>query len=255
MTKGLTNRALIFCQMAPMLGTLKSLILRLAFPRKCHCCSNEVLDATLGVACQRCWIATTILDGTESTCPKCGRISANETSGFNCRACDGHFYDLARSLSLYEKAAKATLLHLKRVPVIPEILRKQTDMFDSLVLCQDVDVVIPVPLSPQRAADRGFNQAEVIASTVGKVIHKPIDTVSLIRTKHSPMHRAAMDKKARESSVENAFSVVRRRLITDKNILLVDDIFTSGATASNCAKALKTNGARSVKVFTLARTN
>ena len=67
------------------------------------------------------------------------------------------------------------------------------------------------------------------------------------------MHRIAMDKKARELTVVNAFEVTRPNLIAGQRILLVDDIFTSGATASACAKVLKKNGAVEVNVFTLAR--
>ena len=62
-----------------------------------------------------------------------------------------------------------------------------------------------------------------------------------------------MDKKARELTVRNAFKVVRPNLVKGRNILLVDDIFTSGATASNCARVLKTSGALKVTVFTIAR--
>jgi ComF family protein len=116
------------------------------------------------------------------------------------------------------------------------------------------DLVVPVPLSPQRLADRGFNQAEVIAHAVGKHLNRPVDSGSLVRNKHTPMHRAAMDRKARQRTVENAFSVNRPKLIEGRTILLVDDIYTSGSTASNCAKALKKKGADSVLVFTLART-
>lgn len=66
------------------------------------------------------------------------------------------------------------------------------------------------------------------------------------------MHRAGMDKKAREKTVENAFAVARPKMIDGSNILLTDDVFTSGATASACAKILKSQGARSIIVFTLA---
>jgi predicted amidophosphoribosyltransferase len=62
-----------------------------------------------------------------------------------------------------------------------------------------------------------------------------------------------MDRKARETTVKNAFEVCRPRLIEGKSVLLVDDIFTSGATVSNCANVLKKSGAASVEVFTLAR--
>jgi predicted amidophosphoribosyltransferase len=68
------------------------------------------------------------------------------------------------------------------------------------------------------------------------------------------MHRATMDNKARETSVKNAFEVKRPKLIEGENILLIDDVFTSGATVSNCAKVLKEKGAGKVYILTVART-
>ncbi|HET9129668.1 MAG TPA: phosphoribosyltransferase family protein [Terriglobia bacterium] len=115
------------------------------------------------------------------------------------------------------------------------------------------DLILPVPLSARRRAERGFNQAEFIARRVASILHKPVDIRSLSRKTHTPMHRASMDKKAREQSVKNAFEVIRPKLIEGKAILLVDDIFTSGATVSNCAKSLKKAGAKRVDIFTLAR--
>jgi ComF family protein len=147
----------------------------------------------------------------------------------------------------------ASILHLKRFPVIPGILLERLPQVLGPKRFGDCDLIVPVPLSAKRLAERGFNQAETIASRVAKILHKPVDSQSLVRKVHTPMHRASMDKKARELSVKNAFEVSRPRLIDGRSILLVDDIFTSGATVSNCAKALKKKGAGRVDVFTLAR--
>ncbi len=81
------------------------------------------------------------------------------------------------------------------------------------------------------------------------------DDKSLIRRIHTPMHRVAMDEKAREMTVANAFEVSRKEFIKNKTILLVDDVYTSGATVSICAKVLKENGANKVYVLTIARAN
>lgn len=147
----------------------------------------------------------------------------------------------------------ASILHLKRVPLVPRIL---IDKLSDILTAKEfagVDVIVPVPLSKKRRFERGFNQAETIAAEVSRILGPPIDSSSLIRKKHTPMHRVAMDKKAREMTVTNAFEVVRPKLTEGRSILLVDDILTSGATATYCAKALKKNGAATVKVFTLAR--
>jgi predicted amidophosphoribosyltransferase len=68
------------------------------------------------------------------------------------------------------------------------------------------------------------------------------------------MHRVGMDAKARALSVKNAFEIKRPKCIAGEKVLLIDDVFTSGATVSNCAKTLKENGASEVYVFTVART-
>jgi len=80
------------------------------------------------------------------------------------------------------------------------------------------------------------------------------DEVSLIRTVYSERHRAGMDAKGRRDSVASAFSVRYPRLIEDESVLLVDDVFTTGATVSACSVALLAAGAREVFVLTIART-
>jgi len=114
-------------------------------------------------------------------------------------------------------------------------------------------VVVPVPLSKKRRFERGHNQADIIGQTIAAYSDLLFVTNGLQRTDHSPMHRIGMDKKAREATVKNSFVVKAPRLIDGKDVVLVDDVFTSGSTASYCAKVLKKNGAGSVKVITLAR--
>ncbi|MDQ3819682.1 MAG: hypothetical protein M3362_18675, partial [Acidobacteriota bacterium] len=113
--------------------------------------------------------------------------------------------------------------------------------------------IIPVPLHPDRLRERGFNQAAVLAGALAKLSALPFDEFSLVRTTHTERHRAGMDERARRESVENAFEVRRPRLIERERILLVDDVFTTGATVSSCAGALLAAGAEDVFVLTAAR--
>jgi len=117
----------------------------------------------------------------------------------------------------------------------------------------EVDLIVPVPLSVGRHKDRGFNQAEIIANALAAFSGVPVDAASLARTTDTPMHRGGMDQKAREMTVRKAFEVVRPKLVAGKSVILVDDVFTSGSTASFCSKALRKHGANGIKVFTLAR--
>lgn len=188
-------------------------------------------------------------------CRKCGAFFGPLAAPVevSCHQCDGHHYASAAALGIYEKALAATILRLKREPILPKRLTRQLDTAVRDGCFADIDLIMPIPLSKQRKLERGFNQAEVIARLVGKALDASIDSHSLTRTVHTPIHRVGMDKRARELTVTNAFKVVRPNLIKDKRILLVDDVFTSGSTASNCANALKKAGAERVVVLTLAR--
>ena len=114
-------------------------------------------------------------------------------------------------------------------------------------------LVLPVPLHPARERARGFNQAALLASAVADRAGLRLDPLSLARVAHSGRPRAGMDARARRESVEGAFAVTRPRLVRGEGILLVDDVFTTGATASACARALLGAGAREVFVLTAAR--
>ena len=240
--------------MVSLLSAARNAFLNLTFPQRCHSCTAQVDDDRFGVACSTCWGLTTLFVDPEGLCPKCGAKGPILGEAFACRNCTDHHYDTARSIGLYEGAISVSILHLKRFPVIPRVLLDQMRPTLDSAAFGDCDLIMPVPLSAKRRAERGFNQAEYIADHVARKLGKPVDAHSLSRKVHTPMHRASMDKKARELSVKNAFAVIRPKLIEGRSIILVDDIFTSGATASNCAKALKKKGAVTVNVFTLART-
>ncbi len=236
-----------------MFKGLKNSLLSIAFPVECRVCQAEVIDSNDGVACSDCWEATTIFLGNEMLCSKCGAFFGPRAAPIEvrCHQCDEHHYESASSLGIYEKALAASILRLKNEPLIPNRLVEPLKQRASLI--SDIDLLVPIPLSKQRMIERGFNQAEIIAKSVANITGIPVDSHSLVRTTHTPMHRVGMDKRARELTVVNAFKVVRPNLIKGSRILLVDDVFTSGSTASNCAKVLKKAGAERVKVLTLAR--
>jgi competence protein ComFC len=113
-------------------------------------------------------------------------------------------------------------------------------------------LIVPVPLHPERERERGFNQAAVLARSLAKSTGLRCDEHSLIRSVHTERHRTGMDARARRESVADAFVVKRPRLIQNQRVLLVDDVFTTGATVSACAAALIEAGAK-VYVLTVAR--
>ena len=238
-----------------MIHFLPDLFLSIVYPQACDICGEEVARHRDGVACTDCWNSTRIFTGNETLCNKCGAFlfeSVSRQSMF-CRRCDEHFYDRAIAVGVYEKALAASVLRLKRTPSIPGVLR---GLLNDRVLHADIatsSLVVPVPLSARRKHERGFNQAAIIAKLVGKRLRLPVHDQTLVRSVHTPVHRAGMDKKARAMTVKNAFDVTRPRLIDGQHVVLVDDVMTSGETVSMCAKTLKKSGAATVTVLTIAR--
>ena len=231
-------------------------LLTLAYPQACQICGNSVENLADGVACRFCWERTNIFSGAETLCAKCGAFLQVKASSFQtfCHRCDAHFYDSACAVGIYGHALSASVLHLKREPFVAKNLQKLfVSRFQNSDF-QDTTLIVPVPLSKKRLLERGFNQAAVLSKILAKQIGINLDEQSLIRKIDTPMHRVGMDNKARETSVEKAFEVKRPNLIRGENVLLVDDVFTSGATVSSCAKILKENNANKVYVFTLAKT-
>lgn len=230
-------------------------LLTLAYPQACEICQNSVENSSDGVACRLCWEKTRIFSGRETLCAKCGAFLQPKLSKFEtfCHRCDEHFHDAARAVGIYEKALSASVLRLKREPVVAKRLEKLfVSRFQNSAF-QDATIIAPVPLSKKRLLERGFNQAVVLAKILSKHTGIALDEQSLVRPAHTPMHRVGMDEKARATSVKNAFDVKRPKLIEGETILLIDDVFTSGATASACAKVLKERGASRIYVLTLAR--
>lgn len=235
--------------------TLLDPLASLVFPEFCRVCDGLIESLSFGVACQNCWEKGRVIGPDSPHCVKCGFLLVGGRPGgqVHCGRCNDHFYDIARSAGVYEFALAATVLNLKKVPNIPTKAERALAAALSNIELNKDSLVIPVPLSNKRLVERGFNQAALLASLVARTARLKLDGHSLTRIRDTPMHRGSMDRKAREASVKGAFAVVRPALIKDRHIVLVDDVFTSGASVSHCALTLKKNGAASVTVLTLAR--
>jgi ComF family protein len=148
---------------------------------------------------------------------------------------------------------RASILLLKRQPHVCLKLKQLLIRTQQQHPLSEATRIVPVPLHSERERARGFNQAVLIGRQLSATSQLPLDEVSLVRTQHTDRHRAGMDAKGRRETVENAFRVSYPALIAGERVLLVDDVFTTGATVSSCAKALLQAGAAEVLVLTLAR--
>lgn len=233
-------------------------LLALIYPQACAVCGDSVERRTLGVACERCWHATRIFNRNETVCWKCGVLSrgsvaVEQQEQVRCRRCEADHFTVARACGAYEGALRASVLLLKREPhVCRELVDLMVNVQQRYPLNQATRI-IPVPLHKEREQARGFNQAGVIARALSAVVSLPIDEISLVRIEHTTRHRAGMDARDRRESVEKAFAVSYPALIGGERVLLIDDVFTTGATVSSCAKTLLDAGAAEVYVLTIAR--
>jgi ComF family protein len=232
--------------------------LALLYPQVCVVCAASVESRADGCACGTCWLATRVFSGVEASCWKCGlpmrgTVSPEQRELIRCGRCEAETFTAARSCGVYERALRAAVLSLKSQPHVPSRLVQLLNSAAKRTPLDRAHRIIPVPLHPRRQRARGFNQAEIIGSELARRRGKVLDCSSLFRVLHTERHRAGMDARARRETVEAAFAVRRPRVIAGESILLVDDVFTTGATVSACAKALFSAGAEEVLVLTIAR--
>ena len=199
-----------------------------------------------------------MFSGTEAVCWKCGlpslgSVPADKREAVRCRRCDQDAFTAARACGVYEGALRASILQLKREPRLCRKLREQLVRMQQQAPLNQATRIVPVPLHAEREKDRGFNQATLIGRELSRATSLPLDEVSLVRVKNVRRHRAGMDAKGRRDTVADAFRVTHPALVAGERVLLVDDVFTTGATVSSCATALLDAGATDVFVLTIAR--
>lgn len=233
--------------------------LSLVYPHACDVCGSSVDARADGVACEACWHKTRIFDVADLICWKCGTpapgsVPEEKRQEVRCHRCDREHFTAARACGAYEGALRASVLALKREP---HVAARLAGLLFATVQHRPLlhaTRIVPIPLHPERLRERGFNQAVILGRAVARLARLPLDEWSLVRTASTERHRAGMDARGRRDSIEGAFDVRRPRLIENERILLVDDVFTSGATVSECARVLKEAGAQEVFVLTAART-
>ena len=120
-----------------------------------------------------------------------------------------------------------------------------------LVACK-AEAIIPVPLHPRRLRWRGFNQSVLLARQISRAYNIPVDCFTLFRKIDTPP-QTQLPEEDRRKNMRRAFALAEESAMSGKRVLLVDDVYTSGATVNECSRVLKRGGAREVFVLTLAR--
>lgn len=174
-----------------------------------------------------------------------------------CAACRSGLrgFDRAASFGLYEGALR-TLIHLFKYSGMKPLARPLAGYMErALSTDERFDAIVPVPLHWRKQWNRGFNQSELLGRYIAK--RRGIPVLRALRRKRATAVQAGLASAGRRRNVAGAFAL-RSKSKTDprlagKNILLIDDVMTTGATASACASVLKRGGAKSVSLLTLAR--
>ena len=226
-------------------GRLIELVVDSFFPRRCVGCGKVG-----GFLCPECLGKLPRL--LSPLCPNCGRSQA---SGIVCADCRKRQTEIdgIRSLFRFDEVIRKAIHQLKYrnlkaiSPCLAELL---ADYLRSNPL--PGEVLVCVPLHPRRLRERGYNQSGLLAGELGKRIDLPVMEDCLVRVKQAQPQVRAVDVEERRRNVADAF-VCRDEKVSGKQIILIDDVCTSGATLESCAVALKNKDATSVWGLTLAR--
>jgi ComF family protein len=116
-----------------------------------------------------------------------------------------------------------------------------------------IDIIIPVPLHKNKYRQRGYNQAELIAKSVARILNIPYCTDILIKNSETKS-QSALARNERLSNIEGSFKVINEKVVYNKKILLIDDIITTGSTINQCSKVLKKAGAGYIIAGVIATT-
>jgi ComF family protein len=228
----------------PQLAKFKGAALNLLFPQRCLGCGREG-----ELICSSCQLSLPKL--VPPLCPKCGRP---QSSGIVCPDCvswKAHI-DGIRSPFRFEGLARQAVHQLK-YKNLRSLAQTLADLM-SQYLAQNpmpADVIMPVPLHPRRLKERGYNQSALLAFFLAKSLGLPLDENCLARHKFLVPQARTQSVIERRRNVEEAFSC--KNLAAGKQVLLVDDVCTSGATLDACAEVMKKSGVETVWALVFAR--
>jgi ComF family protein len=235
-------------------------LLDLALPRCCAACESP--DELAAPLCQRCAQGLLVQVG-QRYCPRCGStvaegLSVDDTGCTHCPDPMPRFDRLVRLGSYERPLADVIRRHKFRsahgaTGYLAGLLAQRITAEPALVAAAGVELIQPVPLHWRRQWRRGYNQSALVAAALAKKLGLPQGD-ELIRLRHT-RPQAHLSRQSRLENVRNAFAVParRRRWIDGRHILLVDDVTTTGATASEAARALLAAGARRISLAVLAK--
>ncbi|WP_249313509.1 ComF family protein [Congzhengia minquanensis] len=204
----------------------------------CNSCKEHLTLLKPGAFCKTCFAP--LPSGAEL----CGKCLSNSPAYGQLVACVSYQGILRNSLHRYKFGGRSDLHTSFAMMMCAQLLSFG---------CTDFDVVVPTPLSNERLRERGFNQAELIAKDIAKQFHAPCVSNALKKCRDTE-RQSELDMHQRDRNVRGAFALSSPDAVREKKVLLVDDIFTTGATMREAAKTLSAVS-KSVTACVLAKTD
>lgn len=250
--------------MGNSLNRIKQIALQWLFPENltCNACSCELPPYSERPLCETC--ASDIHPMSSKICQKCGRnieltYQQHEDYYFKCKECQEQFvyFQKHRAYGEYDGTLKVLLMGLKYKnqryqsrylgDLLCELIRSDQTL-------QTFDYIVPVPVHFTRRWSRGYNQAELLAQVISRQMAPKAYCDALVR-KRQTQKLKNLGKSSRKNMLEQAFFLNKRMKqdLKGKNILLVDDIYTTGATLNACSKVLYECGCEQIQCVTVAR--
>ena len=226
----------------------------LLFPKGITCifCDEEVFDNNSYSTCKECISSLPKIEG--KVCLRCGKPISSMAS--YCERCKNntHNFKLARACFKYEGNVRNAIRNFKfkNQQFLSEPFAKYlADLYINEKL--NCDVIVFVPMFEQKEQLRGYNQSKLLAKELEKHIHVKVDETSLIKIKNTKS-QSDLDFKNRQQNLNGAFKVTNKQTFKNKNVLIIDDIITTGATLDECARVLTKAGAKNVYAICIAHT-
>jgi ComF family protein len=224
---------------AQLPGTVTRGILGFIYPPRCQICA-KVLDMLSG----------------EMLCETChSSIRLNDLPVHNGCKTDTCHYDAFYSVCLYEGAIKECMHDFKyngRFTAEKLFKKLMIEFAEKYIDIRRFDWLIPVPLHRVKQRQRTFNQSAILGACLSKRFRLPMLNGNLCRIRQGKP-QMMLPKSKRLKEIKDSFRIKNTIPLKARTVLLVDDVFTTGATVNECSKVIKEAGARSVEVFTLAR--
>jgi ComF family protein len=232
--------------------------IRFFLPVHCSRCRLLLTDGPISHFCADCWSAIALMP--DARCARCDRpfpssIATTYSPTHVCRPCAERppSYTKAWTLYPYRPPLRDAICLFKYQGKVSLAAPLAALMIARLPPLDSIDVIVPVPLHIEKLRQREFNQSLLLADYIGRRLAIPVAYTNLIRATSTPA-QTTLSRKRRLNNLRRAFVVRYPDAIARKRILLIDDVFTTGTTVNECAKALRRAGSADVFALTLGRT-